>query len=221
MDDGISPDQFHASDGVPEWRVLVEGAQAFYRTSSFAESARFVAALAALEGLEDHRPDVDIRRGGVTVRLITKADDWYGPTQRDVVLARRISAVAAELGLAPDPAGMHGLLLIVGAPSGAAVLPFWRAALGYQLRADSPAEDIVDPNERDASIGVEELQAPRGAGGGAIHVATWVPPEEAEARVAAALEAGGRLVRDRAPMWWTLADAAGNEVDISTVQGRG
>ena len=39
--------------------------------------------------------------------------------------------------------------------------------------------------------------------------------------VAAALAAGGRLVRDHAPMWWTLADAAGNEVDISTVQGRG
>jgi hypothetical protein len=25
---------------------------------------------------------------------------------------------------------------------------------------------------------------------------------------------------DRAPMWWTLADAAGNEVDISTVENR-
>jgi 4a-hydroxytetrahydrobiopterin dehydratase len=221
MDDAISPDQFHASTGVPEWRVLAEGAQAFYRTSSFADSARFVAALADVDGVDEHAPDVDIRRGGVTVRLMTKADDWYGPSQRDLVLARRISAAAAEHGLAAEPSGMHGLLLVVGAPKGAQVLPFWRAALGYERRADSPEEDIVDPNDRDASIWFEEMQEPRGDGGGAIHIATWVPPEEAEARVAAALAAGGRLVRDRAPMWWTLADAAGNEVDISTTQGRG
>jgi 4a-hydroxytetrahydrobiopterin dehydratase len=58
-------------------------------------------------------------------------------------------------------------------------------------------------------------------GGGAIHVAIWVPPEHAEARVAAALAAGGRMIRDRfAPAWWTLADAAGNEADIATTIGR-
>ena len=58
-------------------------------------------------------------------------------------------------------------------------------------------------------------------GGGAIHVAVWVPPEQAERRVAAALAAGRRLVRDRfAPAWWTLADAAGNEVDIATTLTR-
>jgi 4a-hydroxytetrahydrobiopterin dehydratase len=39
--------------------------------------------------------------------------------------------------------------------------------------------------------------------------------------VAAAIAAGGRVVRDEfAPMWWTLADAAGNEADISTPKGR-
>jgi hypothetical protein len=29
------------------------------------------------------------------------------------------------------------------------------------------------------------------------------------------------VVRDVAPSWWTLADAAGNEIDISTIAGRG
>lgn len=44
---------------------------------------------------------------------------------------------------------------------------------------------------------------------------------QAEARIAAALAAGGRMVRDAfAPSWWTLADAAGNEVDIATTRGR-
>jgi 4a-hydroxytetrahydrobiopterin dehydratase len=65
------------------------------------------------------------------------------------------------------------------------------------------------------------MKEPRADGGGAIHVAVWVAPEEAEARVKAALAAGGRLVRDEfAPSWWTLADAAGNEADVSTVTNR-
>jgi 4a-hydroxytetrahydrobiopterin dehydratase len=62
---------------------------------------------------------------------------------------------------------------------------------------------------------------PRGDGGGAIHVAVWVAPELAEARVKAALAAGGHMVRDdHAPSWWTLADSAGNEADIATVVAR-
>jgi 4a-hydroxytetrahydrobiopterin dehydratase len=65
------------------------------------------------------------------------------------------------------------------------------------------------------------MQRPRADGGGAIHVAVWVPSELAEARTAAALAAGGRMVRDQfAPAWWTLADRAGNEVDIATTLGR-
>jgi 4a-hydroxytetrahydrobiopterin dehydratase len=65
------------------------------------------------------------------------------------------------------------------------------------------------------------MAEPRADGGGAIHVAVWVPPDQAEARVAAALAAGGRMVRDQfAPRWWTLADAAGNEADVATTQGR-
>ena len=64
------------------------------------------------------------------------------------------------------------------------------------------------------------MRETRPDGGGAIHVAVWVPYEQAEARVAAAIAAGGRLVRDHAPEWWTLADAAGNEADIATSKNR-
>ena len=54
-------------------------------------------------------------------------------------------------------------------------------------------------------------------GGGSIHVAVWVPYDQADDRVAAALAAGGHMVRDEfAPAFWTLADAAGNEADIAT-----
>ena len=48
-----------------------------------------------------------------------------------------------------------------------------------------------------------------------------VPHDQAEARVAAAIAAGGHLVTDEwAPAWWTLADAEGNEVDVATWMGR-
>ncbi|HET7474113.1 MAG TPA: VOC family protein [Candidatus Limnocylindrales bacterium] len=221
MDDGISPDDFHASEGVSDWRVLGEGAYAFFATGSLAESARFVGAIAALEGVEEHRPDIDIRPRGVTVRLLTKGEDWYGMTRRDVDLARRISAVGRELGLTADPAAVQSLLLVVGAPSPKDVFPFWQAALGYDPRPDSPEEDLVDPHLRDTNVWFEQMDEPRGDGGGALHVGIWVPPDQAEARLEAVLGAGGRLVRDRAPMWWTVADAAGNEADIASTRGRG
>lgn len=221
MDDAMTPDEFHAANGSGDWRVLAEGAQATFRTGSLAASARFVAALAGVDGLEAHRPAIDVRAEGVTIRLLTRADDWYGITQRDLGLARAISSIAADQGLSADPSRAQSLLLVVGAPSGTAVLPFWRAALGYDPRPDSPDEDLVDPHDRDVSLWFEEMDQARGDGGGALHVGIFVAPEVAEARVAAALAAGGRLVRDdRAPMWWTLADAAGNEADIATTQGR-
>ena len=64
MDDAITAREFHASEGVDDWRVLGEGASAFFRTGSFAESARFVAAIGAIDGVEDHPPDVDLRTMG-------------------------------------------------------------------------------------------------------------------------------------------------------------
>jgi 4a-hydroxytetrahydrobiopterin dehydratase len=221
MTETITPQQFHQADGVADWRVIGDGACAFFRTDSLAESARLVRAVSELPDVDAHRPDVDIRAGGVTVRLITATDDYYGMSRRDVELARQISAAARDLGLSGDPASVQSILVIPGAPNTADVMPFWRAALGYEPRSDTPDEDLVDPRGRGPAFWFEPMEEPRGDGLGAIHVAVWVPPEHAEARVAAALAAGGRLVRDEfAPAWWTLADAAGNEADIATTMGR-
>ena len=82
-------------------------------------------------------------------------------------------------------------------------------------------EDLVDPRTRGPAFWFEAMDDPRPDDGGAIHLAVWVPIEQAEARVAAALAAGGHIVRDDyAPTWWTLADAAGNEADVATVKYR-
>ena len=65
------------------------------------------------------------------------------------------------------------------------------------------------------------MEEPRPGGLGAIHIAIWVPVEEAQQRVDAGLAAGGHLVRDDyAPSWWTLADAYGNEIDVGTSEYR-
>ena len=221
MTDRISPKQFHESEDVKDWRVLSDGACAYFRTGSFEAGARLVQAISELPGVEDHHPDVDVRHDGVTVRRITITEDYAGMTRRDVELARQISAVARELGLSADPSAVQSLLVIPGATVRAEVMPFWRAVLGYEPRPDSPDEDLVDPRSRGASFWFEQMEEPRPDGGGAIHVAIWVPYEQAEARIAAALAAGGRMVRDKfAPAWWTLADAAGNEADIATTMGR-
>ncbi len=221
MTDPITPNQFEEANGVEDWRLTSEGATAFFRTSSFAESAQFVQAISELQGVEDHKPGVDIRHDGVTVHTITYTEDYFGPSQRDVELARQISAAAGELGLAAYPAAVQSLLIIPGATNTAEVIPFWRAVLGYEPRRDSPDEDLVDPHDRGPAFWFEQMNEPRGDGGGAIHVAIWVPYEQAEARIKAALAAGGRMVRDEfAPAWWTLADAAGNEADIATTKSR-
>jgi 4a-hydroxytetrahydrobiopterin dehydratase len=217
----VTPRDFEAAEGVEDWRVLAEGACVFLRTGSFAESARLVQAIGELPGVEKHPPAVDVREGGVTVRLITATDDYLGMTENDVQIARQISAAARDLGLSADPSAVQSLLIIPGAPDIGEVMPFWRAVLGYEPRPDSPDEDLVDPQDRGAAFWFETMEEPRPGGGGAIHLAIWVPHDQAEARIAAALAAGGRMVRDEyAPSWWTLADAAGNEADIATTMGR-
>jgi 4a-hydroxytetrahydrobiopterin dehydratase len=179
-----------------------------------------VHAISELAGLDDHHPDVDLRREGVIVRLITIAHDHYGLSARDVELARRISAVARELGLPADPSAVQTVQVTIDALVGPEVMPFWRAVLGYQNRVDSPDEDLIDPLGRGASFWFQQMDAPRPQRN-RIHIDVWVPHDRAEARVAAALAAGGHLVTDEhAPSWWVLADAEGNEACVATAMGR-
>ena len=222
MIDKISPKQFQEADGVEDWRVLGgDGGTAFFRTESFAASARLVLAISELAGVDDQRPAIDVRHDGVTVRMITFTKDYAGMTQGHVDLARGISTAARKLGLSADPSVVQTVTVIPCATVTAEVMPFWRAALGYEPRPDSPAEDLVDPHDRGPAFWFEQMKEPRPDGGGAIHVVVWVPGERAQARIAAALAAGGRMVRaENAPSWWTLADAAGNEADIATTMGR-
>ena len=54
-----------------------------------------------------------------------------------------------------------------------------------------------------------------------FHLDVTVPHDQAEARLAAAIAAGGTLVSDeRAPAFWVLADADGNHACICTQLAR-
>jgi 4a-hydroxytetrahydrobiopterin dehydratase len=160
MTDQITPKQFHEAEGVADWRVVGDGACAYFRTGSLAAGARLVQAISGLPGVEDHSPDVDVRGDGVTVRLITYTDDYYGMSRRDIELARQISAAARKLGLSADPSAVQSVLVIPGASAPATVLPFWRAVLGYEHRRDNLSEDLVDPHGRGPAFWFERMDEP-------------------------------------------------------------
>jgi len=219
MTDHIKPTDFLAQ--AEDWRIVSDGACAFYRTSSLAQSAGFVTALSDIPALAGQTFGIDVRRDGVTVRTVTMREDIFGLTQSDLEAAQQVSAVAREVGLVSDPSKIQSLLVIPGAPDIKQIMPFWQAVLGYMPRPDSPDEDLVDPHDMTNPFWFETMDDPRGDGLGAIHLAMWMPIEEAQKRVDDALAAGGHMVRDDfAPAWWTLADAYGNEIDVATIAYR-
>lgn len=208
--------EFHAAAGAEAWRVLPEGAYAFFRSSSLVASARFVEAISRL-AVDGDEPQLDIRRGGVTVLIGAFKGEEFGLVQADLELARAISSAAQELGLTADPTVIQSLSVIPGATDRREIMPFWQRVLGYDRRADSPDEDLVDPHDRLAPFWFEQMDELRPDGAGTMHLVVWVPWDQVEARVEAALAAGGRLVRENTEeRFWTLADPAGNEVDIAT-----
>lgn len=215
MAERITPRQFHDSPGVDDWRVLWSVAFALYRTGDFATGLKLVEAIGWLAEAAGHHPDLNLRYGVLEVRLVTK--DGWSLTDADLTLAQQISAVARDLGIPADPDHTRTWEFALDAHDVDAVRAFWCAALGYELAGDT---DIIDPDGLYPPIYVQQMDPAR-TGRNRIHIDVGVPHNQAEARVAAALAAGGTLVTDAyAPMWWTLADPEGNEVDLATWVGR-
>jgi 4a-hydroxytetrahydrobiopterin dehydratase len=201
---------FHDADGVEDWRVLFWGAYAHFRIGSFGEGARFVAAIGEVADAVGHFPDVDLRPEGVTIRTFTGADGALG--ERDIQLARRISAVARTMKLQADPSRVQAVGIAVAQDAGSDVRPFFAALLGYHDLGD---EDAIDPQRRNPHLWFHALHPPK-PGRGRYHIDVSVPADQAEARVAAALAAGGRIADDsHVPSWWTLASPENHGVDLA------
>jgi 4a-hydroxytetrahydrobiopterin dehydratase len=120
--------------------------------------------------------------------------------------------VARTHGAVADRTGAQEVQLAIAAKPDAVDVGFWRAVLGYARLAD---DNAIDPLGHGSTVWMQELNADKPLRH-AMHLDVSVAREHVEARVAAAIAAGGRIVDDAdAPAGWILADRAGNRVCIA------
>jgi 4a-hydroxytetrahydrobiopterin dehydratase len=206
-DETITAKAFHDSDGVTEWHVLYSGAVAHWRTGSLVEGARFAGQISTAAREVGRDPHIDIRPRDVVVT--TRRDDGMLDA-RDIELAQRVSRIARDAGLESDASALQAIQIFVAHAPGVDVRPFFDAAFGYDDVGDS---DAADPNGRGIPLAFNPIDR---VGRGRTHIDVSVPADQAEARVRAALAAGGRLVDEsHAPSWWTLASPDNHGVDIA------
>ena len=204
------------AEALADWRVLHGVLHARFETGGFNAGVTLVQAIGTAADEMNHHPDVDLTYPRVDVRL--SSHDVGGVTRRDVVLARVISEMAARLDATSRPETTSVLELALDTPDHDEIAPFWCAVLGYE-RTVRP-DELVDPTGKGPTLwfqGTEPHETPRQR----WHLDLRVPPEVVDARIAAAIEAGGRLVSDaEAPRFWVLADPQGNQACLTTWQGR-
>jgi 4a-hydroxytetrahydrobiopterin dehydratase len=222
------------------WRLVLGELRTEVRTGSLVLAADVAARVATVPGAEGHLR-LDVRADRVLLSLQTATAAWV--TERDVELARNISTVVDETRLETvsgvgldadidgdgsdggDGGGERAVQVIeigIDALDAAAIRPFWRAVLGYvdEPGRFGPWDGLVDPLGQGPAVWFQRMDAPRPQRN-RIHFDVSVPHDEAESRIGAALAAGGTLIDDtRAPAFWVLADAEGNEACVTTWQGR-
>lgn len=215
----VAADTFE-DPGAEDWR-LIFGAMVCYPTASLRQAAELASAVAALADETGAPVLIDVRPDGVT---IDSGKDCWETDDRFFAFATQVQAVARGRGVAPDLDRVRFVQLGIDAVDVPAVREFWRAALGYVNDPREGVSDLDDPRWLGPPIIFQPMPAQetaRRAQRNRIHVDLYVPEEQAQARVAAALAAGGRLVTDaHAPFWWTIADPEGNELDIAVMVGR-
>jgi 4a-hydroxytetrahydrobiopterin dehydratase len=198
------------------WRVLLRTLAAAFRPADYATGASFAAEVAALAEAQQHHPELTLSWGRVGV--VVTSHDAGGLTVKDLRLATAISDLADRMGVpgAPETLSVHEVA--IDALDISSVRPFWRAVLGY---VDDGQDALVDPTGVSPAYWFQQMDEPRPQRN-RIHLDVTVPHDQAQARVTAALAAGGVLVSDRrAPAFWVLADPEGNEACICTWQARG
>jgi 4a-hydroxytetrahydrobiopterin dehydratase len=213
----VSPTEFAALTGVDDWRVVLRTIRADFDTGSFGAGADLVPAIAAAADRADHHPDIDLRYPGrLRVTLTTHATG--GLTTADVDLARTISDLAARAGARSAPLASQAVEVAIDTLDPALVRPFWRAVLAYGDGGDGA---LVDPAGAGPPVWFQQMDEPRPQRN-RIHLDVVVAHDEADARIEAAVAAGGTVIDDRrARAFWVLADPEGNEACICTWEDRG
>ncbi len=200
--------EFLGAEGVEDWVVLHGGATAVFRVRSLGEAVELAGAVAQVPGLERSGVVLTIADHQLTVRL---SRDVSQLERQHLDLARAITAVTQTHAAVPDRAAAQEVQLAIAAKPGSVDSGFWRAVLGYTGVAD---DSVVDPLGHGSTVWMQELDEAKPLRH-AMHVDVSVAREHVEARLVAALDAGGRVIDDSdAPGHWTLADSAGNRVCI-------
>ena len=205
--------------GLDDWRKLAQALHARYRIADFRAGAAFVAAVAEAAESAAHHPDLKMTGGVVDVSLCTHEDGlWVTP--KDIGMARKISEIARQQGLEPEPTAVAQLEIALDTANEAGVAPFWSALLTGS--PDNKIYDSVfDPTNRVPSLwfqGTGEHETPRQR----WHFDLWLAPEVAQERVMAAVAQGGSVIDDsQAPSFTVLADPDGNKVCVATCLERG
>jgi len=209
--------------GLADWRLLLNGLRARFRTGDFATGLDLVDRIGAAAEEADHHPDITLTYADVVVTL--SSHDVGGITSRDIDLARRVSDLAAAVGASPDVERLTQLEPGLDTADGSRLGPFYAALLGVDLENGEP----VDPTHQVPTLWFQEPAEGDDGGPGLPeqdheqrwHLDVWVPWDQAEARLQAVQEAGGRLVSDAAaPAYWVVEDADGNRACICTPHGR-
>jgi 4a-hydroxytetrahydrobiopterin dehydratase len=201
--------EFLSADDIDDWVILHGGPTAVFRVGSLLEAARLAAEVAAVPGLEP-RILLTVASDRLTVKLTR---EMWGTEAKHVEVARAISAVARQYGAVADRGAVQEIQLAVAAKPDAIDLGFWRTVLGYAAMHD---DNGIDPLGQGSTVWMQDLD-PAKPLRHAMHVDVSVARDHAEARMHAAVAAGGRVVDDSsAPGAWILADRAGNKVCIAS-----
>jgi len=210
------------------WRYLLGTLAVAVPVTSLAQATEVAAAAVAACGADaDGHLRVDLRPDRVELTVGTAALGEV--TGRDTRLAHDVAGAVEALGLrAAEPTSEHTprpvqqLEMAIDAMDIPAIRPFWKAVLAYvdEPGSTGPQAAIVDPAGQQPPVWFQQMDVPRPQRN-RVHFDITVAHDEAEARVRAAVAAGGRLVNDSfAPSFWVLADAEGNEVCVCTWTGR-
>ncbi len=204
-------------EATADWRAVF-AAQACYRVGSPAQQRDVVAAVAELADEAGFPLLVDLRPGLVV--LDSGKDQWeadaHGLDVDFTALAARLQSAAREQGGTVDVALPRLVQLVLDAADVPALRAFWAAALGYVPDRRAGVTDLVDPRRLNPVVLFQDLdvtQTQRQLQRNRLHVELEVPADLAVARVAAAVEAGGRLL-DQSPGRWLLADPESNELVV-------
>ena len=199
---------FLSADGIDDWVIPHGGPTAVFRVESLREAAQLAAAVAEVPGLEQ-RTLLTAASDRLTVKLTR---EMWGTEAKHVEVARAISAIAREHAATADRSAVQEVQLAVAAKPEAIDLGFWRAVLGY---APLHEDNCIDPLGQGSTVWMQDLDPDKPLRH-AMHIDVSVARDHAEARMQAAVAAGGTVIDDsNAPASWILADRSGNKVCIA------